>query len=151
MNLGYEHLLFYGRMKGLKGSDVIQAAVSGLQSVNLLQSGHKQVKTYSGGMKRRLSVAISLIGTPEVVFLDEPSTVRNCHNLRVPCMSCSFRLFALHRAHTKVRLCMVAKHQSCVKSAISPLAQLGGDHGCHVKFCYFRDWIHHLERICGKW
>ena len=50
-----------------------------LRSVNLLNGGvgDKQVHTYSGGMKRRLSVAISLMGNPAVVYLDEPSTVRN--------------------------------------------------------------------------
>jgi ABC-type multidrug transport system ATPase subunit len=38
--------------------------------------GDKLASTYSGGMKRRLSVAISFIGSPRVVYLDEPSTVR---------------------------------------------------------------------------
>lgn len=56
----------------------LQEAVSGaLRSVNLFNGGvgEKQVRTYSGGMKRRLSVAISLMGNPAVVYLDEPSTV----------------------------------------------------------------------------
>jgi ABC-type multidrug transport system ATPase subunit len=50
---------------------------AGLRSINLSHGGvgDKQVGTYSGGMKRRLSVAISLIGDPRVVYLDEPSTV----------------------------------------------------------------------------
>ena len=50
---------------------------AGLQSVNLFRGGvgNKQVSTFSGGMKRRLSVAIALIGSPAVVYLDEPSTV----------------------------------------------------------------------------
>ena len=49
-----------------------------LLSVNLYSGGvgDRQVRTYSGGMKRRLSVAISFIGDPQVVYLDEPSTVR---------------------------------------------------------------------------
>lgn len=48
-----------------------------LKSVHLFGGGvgNKLVKFYSGGMKRRLSVAISLIGSPQVVYLDEPSTV----------------------------------------------------------------------------
>ncbi|KAF8652136.1 hypothetical protein HU200_063086 [Digitaria exilis] len=47
-----------------------------LRSVNLLHGGapDKQVKKYSGGMRRRLSVAISLIGDAKVVYMDEPST-----------------------------------------------------------------------------
>ncbi|CAM0946658.1 unnamed protein product [Alopecurus aequalis] len=73
---GREHLLFYGRLKNLKGSELLKATDDSLKSVNLFRGGvgDKQVGKYSGGMKRRLSVAISLIGDPKVVFMDEPST-----------------------------------------------------------------------------
>jgi ABC-type multidrug transport system ATPase subunit len=73
---GREHLLFYGRLKNLKGSVLTQAVEESLRSVNLFHGGigDKQVSKYSGGMKRRLSVAISLIGSPKVVYMDEPST-----------------------------------------------------------------------------
>ncbi|CAN6923808.1 hypothetical protein Bca52824_087286 [Brassica carinata] len=73
---GREHLLFYGRLKNLKGSDLIQAVEESLKSVNLFHGGvaDKPAGKYSGGMKRRLSVAISLIGNPKVVYMDEPST-----------------------------------------------------------------------------
>eukprot|EP00850_Spirogloea_muscicola_P003309 SM000013S26478 [mRNA] locus=s13:611469:617905:+ [translate_table: standard] len=71
-----EHLLFYGRLKNLRGPALHQAVTQSLQSVNLLSSGveNKKAGTYSGGMKRRLSVAIALIGNPLVVYMDEPST-----------------------------------------------------------------------------
>ncbi|KAM3405473.1 hypothetical protein ACQJBY_008138 [Aegilops geniculata] len=73
---GREHLLFYGRLKNLKGAELLKATDDSLKSVNLFRGGvgDKQVGKYSGGMKRRLSVAISLIGDPKVVFMDEPST-----------------------------------------------------------------------------
>ncbi|KAE8661779.1 ABC transporter A family member 4 [Hibiscus syriacus] len=73
---GREHLLFYGRLKNLKGSALNQAVEDSLKSVNLFHGGiaDKQAGKYSGGMKRRLSVAISLIGDPKVVYMDEPST-----------------------------------------------------------------------------
>ncbi|XP_020683136.1 LOW QUALITY PROTEIN: ABC transporter A family member 7-like [Dendrobium catenatum] len=73
---GREHLLFYARLKNLKGAALIQAVEESLKSVNLFHGGvaDKQVGKYSGGMKRRLSVAISLIGDPKVVYMDEPST-----------------------------------------------------------------------------
>ncbi|CAL0319926.1 unnamed protein product [Lupinus luteus] len=73
---GREHLLFYGRLKNLKGSALTQAVEESLRSVNLFHGGvaDKQAGKYSGGMKRRLSVAISLIGDPRVVYMDEPST-----------------------------------------------------------------------------
>ncbi|EFJ52407.1 hypothetical protein VOLCADRAFT_79211 [Volvox carteri f. nagariensis] len=71
-----EHLLFYGRLKGLKGAELSNAVTVALKSVNLFNGGvgQKQARKYSGGMKRRLSVAISFIGNPQVVYLDEPST-----------------------------------------------------------------------------
>ncbi|XP_047270508.1 LOW QUALITY PROTEIN: ABC transporter A family member 7-like [Capsicum annuum] len=73
---GREHLLFYGRLKNLKGKVLHQAVEDSLKSLNLYNGGvaDKQAGRYSGGMKRRLSVAISLIGNPRVVYLDEPST-----------------------------------------------------------------------------
>ncbi|KAL5220705.1 hypothetical protein ABZP36_025418 [Zizania latifolia] len=73
---GREHLMFYGRMKNLTGADLMKAVDESLKSVNLFHSGFgdKSVSKYSGGMKRRLSVAIALIGNPKVVYMDEPST-----------------------------------------------------------------------------
>ncbi|WZY72420.1 hypothetical protein YC2023_004660 [Brassica napus] len=73
---GREHLLFYGRLKNIKGSALTQAVEESLKSVSLFDGGvgDKPAGNYSGGMKRRLSVAISLIGNPKVVYLDEPST-----------------------------------------------------------------------------
>ncbi|KAJ0240334.1 ABC transporter A family member 7 [Hirschfeldia incana] len=73
---GREHLLFYGRLKNLKGFELKQAVEESLKSVNLFHGGvaDKPAGKYSGGMKRRLSVAVSLIGNPKVVYMDEPST-----------------------------------------------------------------------------
>eukprot|EP01018_Ginkgo_biloba_P024057 Gb_37630 [translate_table: standard] len=73
---GREHLLFYGRLKNLKGAALQNAVEESLKSVDLFNGGvgDKQSGKYSGGMKRRLSVAISLIGDPQVVYMDEPST-----------------------------------------------------------------------------
>ncbi|KAJ4900283.1 ABC2-like protein 16 [Raphanus sativus] len=73
---GREHLLFYGRLKNIKGRALKQAVEESLKSVSLFDGGvaDKPAGKYSGGMKRRLSVAISLIGNPKVVYMDEPST-----------------------------------------------------------------------------
>ncbi|KAH9330894.1 hypothetical protein KI387_003002 [Taxus chinensis] len=73
---GREHLLFYGRLKNLKGALLQNAVEESLKSVDLFNGGvgDKPAGKYSGGMKRRLSVAISLIGDPQVVYMDEPST-----------------------------------------------------------------------------
>jgi ABC-type multidrug transport system ATPase subunit len=79
---GREHMLFFGRIKGLKGKDLENAVTSGLKTVNLLEFQNTRVGGYSGGMKRRLSVAISLIGDPKIVFMDEPSTGMDPHSRR---------------------------------------------------------------------
>eukprot|EP00276_Gloeochaete_wittrockiana_P009781 CAMPEP_0184651222 /NCGR_PEP_ID=MMETSP0308-20130426/8796_1 /TAXON_ID=38269 /ORGANISM="Gloeochaete witrockiana, Strain SAG 46.84" /LENGTH=912 /DNA_ID=CAMNT_0027085281 /DNA_START=218 /DNA_END=2956 /DNA_ORIENTATION=- len=71
---GREHLRFYGKLKNMKGRLLEEAITYRLSQVNLLEAGNKKTGEYSGGMKRRLSVAISLIGNPRVVLLDEPST-----------------------------------------------------------------------------
>ncbi|PRW44292.1 ABC transporter A family member 7-like isoform A [Chlorella sorokiniana] len=71
---GREHLLFYARIKNLRGKALRRAVDDGLRAVNLFSVGDDLVGGYSGGMKRRLSVAISLVGDPAVVYLDEPST-----------------------------------------------------------------------------
>jgi ABC-type multidrug transport system ATPase subunit len=71
---GEEHLYFYGRLKGLKGDELKGAVGRALASVNLATVAKKRSGQYSGGMKRRLSVAISFMGQPQVVYLDEPST-----------------------------------------------------------------------------
>ena len=69
-----EHVTFYGRLKGLSGKQLDSATVKVLNDVKLYHVADKQAGKFSGGMKRRLSVANALIGSPRVVYLDEPST-----------------------------------------------------------------------------
>ncbi|GAM24437.1 hypothetical protein SAMD00019534_076120 [Acytostelium subglobosum LB1] len=71
---GEEHLLFYGRIKNMKGKQLSNAVYEGLKQVNLHEETSKKSGEYSGGMRRRLSVACSLMGNPKIVLLDEPST-----------------------------------------------------------------------------
>eukprot|EP01129_Flabellula_baltica_P012243 TRINITY_DN54_c1_g1_i1.p1 TRINITY_DN54_c1_g1~~TRINITY_DN54_c1_g1_i1.p1 ORF type:complete len:873 (+),score=187.37 TRINITY_DN54_c1_g1_i1:72-2690(+) len=71
---GPEHLYFYGRLKGLSGDDLAEQVDYWLGQVNLLEARKKLSSQYSGGMKRRLCVAIALIGDPSIVLLDEPTT-----------------------------------------------------------------------------
>ncbi|XVE56976.1 hypothetical protein DITRI_Ditri04bG0054700 [Diplodiscus trichospermus] len=81
---GWEHLLFYGRLKNLRGSALNRAVEESLKSVNLFHGGvaDKQAGKYSGGMKRRLSVAISLIGDPKVrVNIDLNNSTFVCETL----------------------------------------------------------------------
>lgn len=69
-----EHLLCYARLKGLDKSQELQKVDEMITDVGLAAAKHKMSKDLSGGMRRRLSLAISLVGNPRVVFLDEPTT-----------------------------------------------------------------------------
>lgn len=71
---GFEHLLIYGRVKGLSRKSVLQQSADLLESVKLTSAASQCTMQYSGGMKRRLSVAIALLGDPLIVYLDEPTT-----------------------------------------------------------------------------
>jgi len=71
---GREHLNFYGRVKGLKGDELDKQVNMLLDVLSLTKYADRRAGTYSGGNKRKLSVAMAMIGNPPIVFLDEPST-----------------------------------------------------------------------------
>jgi len=71
---GKEHLRFYGMLKGLRGAQLSSQVRLLLRVLSLTKYRNRRAGTYSGGNKRKLSVAIAMIGNPPVVFLDEPST-----------------------------------------------------------------------------
>eukprot|EP00466_Bigelowiella_natans_P009257 jgi/Bigna1/40010/e_gw1.38.1.1 len=70
----YEHLEFFGTLKGLKGLALRQEADKMLREVGLQRKRDVYSAALSGGMKRKLSVAIALLGSSKIVFLDEPTT-----------------------------------------------------------------------------
>jgi ABC-type multidrug transport system ATPase subunit len=71
---GREHLRLFGKLKGVSEQVIEDVVSEKLQEIGLLKDGESPVSTYSGGMKRRLSVAIASIGKPQVIFMDEPTT-----------------------------------------------------------------------------
>ncbi|MCC5810560.1 MAG: ATP-binding cassette domain-containing protein [Ectothiorhodospiraceae bacterium] len=71
---GRENLLLIGRLLGLSRRDARRRAQELLSEFSLEEAAGRAAKTYSGGMRRRLDLAASLIGRPSILFLDEPTT-----------------------------------------------------------------------------
>jgi ABC-2 type transport system ATP-binding protein len=71
---GRENLVMMGRLYRLTPASAKERAQELLEEFDLLDSADRPAKTYSGGMRRRLDLAVSLIATPPVIFLDEPTT-----------------------------------------------------------------------------
>jgi ABC-2 type transport system ATP-binding protein len=74
MATGVENLVLSGRIYGLSRPDAVRRATELLERFDLTEAGGRPVKTYSGGMQRRLDVALGLVHRPRVLFLDEPTT-----------------------------------------------------------------------------
>src|SRR5690349_696998 len=71
---GRENLRLIGSLYGLDPAYIRRASDELLERFSLADAGDRTLKTYSGGMRRRLDLAVSLIATPPIIFLDEPTT-----------------------------------------------------------------------------
>jgi ABC-2 type transport system ATP-binding protein len=71
---GRENVEMVGLLYGLTGREARRRAAEVLARIGLVEVADRQARTYSGGMRRRLDLAASLVGAPAVVFLDEPTT-----------------------------------------------------------------------------
>ncbi len=71
---GHENLVLFGRLRGLTRVAAVERATSLLAEFDLTGAATRSVKEYSGGMRRRLDLAASLMIEPQILFLDEPTT-----------------------------------------------------------------------------
>jgi ABC-2 type transport system ATP-binding protein len=71
---GKENLTLQGRVYGMRGDELKRRVAELLERFNLADAANRVVRTYSGGMQRRLDIATGLIHRPRVLFLDEPTT-----------------------------------------------------------------------------
>ena len=71
---GWENVEMIGRLYGLRRAEARRRTEDVLERIGLVEAAHRRVGTYSGGMRRRLDLAASLVGRPQVMFLDEPTT-----------------------------------------------------------------------------
>jgi ABC-2 type transport system ATP-binding protein len=74
LQTGEENLRMVGRLRGLDRASAASRAGELLKRFDLVEAGGRRVVTYSGGMRRRLDLAMSLVTEPDVLFLDEPTT-----------------------------------------------------------------------------
>jgi ABC-2 type transport system ATP-binding protein len=71
---GLENLMLQGQLYGMPGNNLKRRVAELLDSLSLTEAAGRLVKTYSGGMKRKLDVAMGIVHRPRVLFLDEPTT-----------------------------------------------------------------------------
>ena len=74
LGTGRENLMLQGRVQGMDGRELRARAEELLELVGIADAADRIVKTYSGGMRRRLDIALGLVHRPRVLFLDEPTT-----------------------------------------------------------------------------
>ncbi|MFG2874618.1 ATP-binding cassette domain-containing protein [Streptomyces sp. NPDC048337] len=77
---GTENLLMIGRLLGMPRADARARAAELLERFHLADAAGRAAKAYSGGMRRRLDLAASLVGRPRILFLDEPTTGLDPHS-----------------------------------------------------------------------
>jgi len=68
-----DNMVFFGRMAGMGGKEAHEQAMTNLKLMGLVERAKGKVAKFSGGMKRRINLAIALMGHPQLLFLDEPT------------------------------------------------------------------------------
>lgn len=108
----HQNLTFFGELHGLSGKSLRDAVDRALDLVRLSERAHERTRTFSGGMKRRLNVAIGLLHHPRVLVLDEPTVGVDAQS-RGALLDCfeevarggAAVVYATHRMEEAERLC----------------------------------------------
>ncbi len=135
---GKENLNFFGRMYGVKGKALQEKVSSLLDFAGLKEKKDELVRTYSGGMKRRLNLVCGLVHSPTYIFLDEPtvgvdpqSREHIFHNIRHLKEEGICILYTTHYIEEAEKLCdRVAIMDEGRIIAIGSINDLLADHGC---------------------
>lgn len=77
---GVENLMLFNRLLGFSRRESKKRTTDSLERFSLTDAGKRLAKTYSGGMRRRLDLAASLLGSPKILYLDEPTTGLDPHH-----------------------------------------------------------------------
>lgn len=93
-----ENLLFFGRLYGLSGRHLRERVALCLDIAQLADRRKQPVSAFSGGMKRRLNLAVSFLNNPRIIFLDEPTVGIDTQSRHL----IHQQLLALHRAGTTI-------------------------------------------------
>ena len=97
-----QHLRLYGALKGLRGAELEATIRTLLEQVTLAEKTHTNAEALSGGQKRKLCLAVSLIGASSTVFLDEPTSGMDPHSRRA--------IWALLRSYREGRAVVLTTH-----------------------------------------
>uniref|UniRef100_A0A6V7M8L4 ABC transporter domain-containing protein n=1 Tax=Bracon brevicornis TaxID=1563983 RepID=A0A6V7M8L4_9HYME len=140
-----DHLYLFARLRGIPSAEVADVVEKWITKLNLTRCASQPSGTYSGGNKRRLNIAISLIGNPSLVLMDEPTTGvdpaarRSLWNTLKTCQS-SGQSFILtsHSMEECETLCnrlviMVKGQLVCVGASQELKQRFGAGYNIHVK------------------
>ena len=142
-----DNIMFFASLYGLKGKKAKIRAEEMLELTHLVQDKKKLVRNFSGGMKRRLSLAISLIHEPEILILDEPTVGidpvlrkefwRKFYQLKEDGHTIILTTHVMDEAEKCDRLALIRDGKIIALASPDELKALSGEHNLEGAFLYF--------------